>query len=76
MMWFRLYWRRWGALGAVLVGAGLALYRMTPAVRLHLAQLALAWLAMHWLTVLPWALALLFFVLWRRARHGKARTAR
>lgn len=59
------YRRRLGALGAVLAGAALALYRMDAETRTRVLAGLLAWLAGNWLGVMPWLICGALFLLWR-----------
>ena len=73
MIAFLLFRARWALLGALAVGAVLAAYQLDPATRSRALAAVLTWLAAHWLTALPWGLAGVLALLWRRQLRLAAR---
>ena len=68
-----LFRARWALLGALAVGVVLAAVSLDPLTRSRAAAAALAWLAPRWLTLLPWTLCSVLFLLWRRQMRLSAR---
>lgn len=65
-----LYRIRWVALLGVLAGVALVVGQMPAAQLRVIPRLLVLWSSSIWFDLLPWGLAVLFFVLWRSARAG------